>query len=60
MGQSGNNFSIRNNWVVDTGLYGIFPEFGHNGLIENNILSEIEDAAASSISLSMLFSINPL
>ena len=45
MGQSGNNFSIRNNWVVDTGLYGIFPEFGHNGLIENNILSGIEDAA---------------
>jgi parallel beta-helix repeat protein len=45
MGQSGNNFSIRNNWVIDTGLYGIFPEFGHNGLIENNILSEIEDAA---------------
>ena len=25
MGQSGNNFSIRNNWVIDTGLYGIFP-----------------------------------
>ena len=45
MGQSGNNFSIRNNWVIDTGLYGIFPEFGHNGLIENNILSGIEDAA---------------
>ena len=45
MGQSGNNFSIRNNWVIDTGLYGIFPEFGENGLIENNILSGIEDAA---------------
>jgi len=45
MGQAGNNFSIRNNWVVDTGVYGIFPEFGENGLIENNVLSGIEDAA---------------
>ena len=26
-------------------MYGIFPEFGENGLIENNILSGIEDAA---------------
>jgi parallel beta-helix repeat protein len=45
MGQAGNNFSIRNNWVIDTGVYGIFPEFGENGLIENNVLSGIEDAA---------------
>ena len=45
MGQAGNNFSIRNNWIVDTGVYGIFPEFGENGLIENNVLSGIEDAA---------------
>ncbi len=45
MGQAGNNFSIRNNWIIDTGVYGIFPEFGENGLIENNILSGIEDAA---------------
>ena len=45
MGQAGNNFSIRNNWVLDSGVYGIFPEFGENGLIENNILSGIEDAA---------------
>ena len=45
MGQAGNNFSIRNNWVTDSGVYGIFPEFGENGLIENNILSGIEDAA---------------
>ena len=45
MGQAGNNFSIRNNWVIDSGVYGIFPEFGENGLIENNILSGIEDAA---------------
>ena len=25
MGQAGNNFSIRNNWVIDSGVYGIFP-----------------------------------
>ncbi len=45
MGQAGNNFVIRHNWVVDTGVYGIFPEFGQNGLIEYNVLSGIEDAA---------------
>ncbi len=45
MGQAGNNFSIRNNWIIDTGVYGIFPEFGDNGLIENNVLTGIEDAA---------------
>ncbi len=45
MGQAGNNFIIRNNWVVDAGVYGIFPEFGKNGLIEHNVLSGIEDAA---------------
>ena len=45
MGQAGNNFVIRNNWIIDTGVYGIFPEFGKNGLIEHNILSGIEDAA---------------
>ncbi len=45
MGQAGNNFLIRNNWIVDAGIYGIFPEFGKNGLIEHNILSGISDAA---------------
>ena len=45
MGQAGNNFVIRNNWVDDTGVYGIFPEFGTNGLISHNVLSGIEDAA---------------
>ncbi len=45
MGQAGNNFVIRHNWIVDTGVYGIFPEFGQNGLIEYNVLSGIEDAA---------------
>ena len=45
MGQAGNNFLIRNNNVIDTGVYGIFPEFGTNGLISHNVLSGIEDAA---------------
>src|SRR5688572_25011524 len=25
MGQAGNNYVIRNNWIGDTGVYGIFP-----------------------------------
>jgi parallel beta-helix repeat protein len=45
MGQAGNNFVIRYNWVIDTGVYGIFPQYGQNGLIAYNKLSEIEDAA---------------
>lgn len=45
MGQAGNNFSIRNNWIYDAGVYGIFPQFGTNGLVELNKLSGIEDAA---------------
>jgi parallel beta-helix repeat protein len=45
MGQAGNNYVIRNNWVIDAGVYGIFPEFGKNGIIEHNVLSGIEDAA---------------
>ncbi|MCO4811749.1 MAG: right-handed parallel beta-helix repeat-containing protein [Gammaproteobacteria bacterium] len=45
MGQAGNNFLIRNNRIVDTGVYGIFPEFGTNGLVTHNVLSGIEDAA---------------
>ena len=45
MGQAGNNFVLRNNWIIDAGVYGIFPQFGKNGLIEHNILSGIEDAA---------------
>jgi parallel beta-helix repeat protein len=45
MGQAGNNFLIRNNNIIDTGIYGIFPEFGTNGLVTHNVLSGIEDAA---------------
>lgn len=45
MGQAGNNYVIRNNWIVDTGVYGIFPQYGKNGLVERNVLTGIEDAA---------------
>ena len=45
MGQAVNNFIIRNNIVVDTGVYGIFPQLGKNGIVAHNILSGIEDAA---------------
>lgn len=45
MGQAGNNFVIRYNWIIDTGVYGIFPQYGKNGLIEYNTLTGIEDAA---------------
>ena len=36
---------IRNNWILDTGVFGIFPQFGKNGTVERNILTGIEDAA---------------
>jgi len=45
MGQAGNNFVLRNNWIIDAGVYGIFPQYGMNGLIEHNMLTGIEDAA---------------
>ncbi|MFD2164796.1 parallel beta-helix domain-containing protein [Thalassotalea euphylliae] len=45
MGQAGNNFEIRDNVIVDTGVYGIFPQLGKNGIVEGNIISGIEDAA---------------
>lgn len=45
MGQAGNNFEIRNNLIVDTGVYGIFPQLGRNGVVELNVVSGIEDAA---------------
>jgi hypothetical protein len=45
MGQAGNNFEIRNNVVTDTGVYGIFPQLGQNGVVEHNVVSGIADAA---------------
>jgi hypothetical protein len=45
MGQAGNNFEIRNNVIVDSGVYGIFPQLGKNGIVEHNVVSGIADAA---------------
>jgi parallel beta-helix repeat protein len=45
MSQAGNNYEIRNNIIIDTGVYGIFPQLGKNGVIEHNVVSGIEDAA---------------
>ncbi len=45
MSQAGNNWEIRDNIIVDTGVYGIFPQLGQNGVVEHNVISGIEDAA---------------
>ena len=45
MSQAGNNYEIRNNLIKDTGVYGIFPQLGTNGVVKHNIVSGIEDAA---------------
>ncbi len=45
MTQGANNFIIRNNIVIGTSVYGIFPQFGKNGLVSHNIVSKVEDAA---------------
>ncbi|MCH8860990.1 MAG: right-handed parallel beta-helix repeat-containing protein [Proteobacteria bacterium] len=45
MGQAGNNFVIRGNVIIDAGIYGIFPQFGRNGLVAHNLLTGIADAA---------------
>jgi len=45
MTQGANNFIIRNNIIVGTSVYGIFPQFGKNGLVSHNIVSIVEDAA---------------
>lgn len=45
MSQAGNSWEIRNNLIIDTGVYGIFPQLGKNGVVEHNVVSGIEDAA---------------
>jgi len=45
MHQGANNYEIRHNLIEETGIYGIFPQLAHNGLIEDNVLWGIEDAA---------------
>jgi parallel beta-helix repeat protein len=44
MTQGANNFKIINN-LVHAAFYGIFPQFGKNGLIKGNTISGADDAA---------------
>jgi len=43
MTQGANNFKIINN-VVEGAFYGIFPQFGKNGLVKGNTVTGAEDA----------------
>jgi parallel beta-helix repeat protein len=43
--QGANNYRIHNNIVENIHLYGIFPQFGKNGLVSQNIISRSSDAA---------------
>ncbi len=45
MTQGANDFKILNNVIDESGVYGIFPEFGVNGLVAYNVMWGIEDAA---------------
>lgn len=42
--QGANNFRIHNNIIENIFLYGIFPQFGKNGLVSQNIVSNSADA----------------
>jgi len=42
--QGANNYRIHNNIVENIFLYGIFPQFGKNGLVSQNIVSACTDA----------------
>lgn len=43
MTQGANNYRIVDNYV-DGGFYGIFPQFGKNGLVARNRVTRVEDA----------------
>lgn len=43
MTQGANNYRILDNYV-DGGFYGIFPQFGRNGLVARNRVTRVEDA----------------
>ncbi len=45
MTQGGNNFRIIRNRVEGRSFYGIFPQFGKNGLVAWNTVWDVEDAA---------------
>ena len=42
--QGANNYRIHNNIVENIFLYGIFPQFGKNGVVSQNIISNTSDA----------------
>lgn len=44
MTQGGNNFRILRNRVEGPSFYGIFPQFGENGLVEGNTIWKVDDA----------------
>jgi parallel beta-helix repeat protein len=44
MTQGGNNFRILRNRVEGPSFYGIFPQFGDNGLVEGNTVWKVDDA----------------
>jgi parallel beta-helix repeat protein len=43
--QGADNYRIHNNIIENIYLYGIFPQFGKNGLVSQNIVSNSADAA---------------
>lgn len=45
MTQGANNFTITNNVVEGDSVYGIFPQFGNNGIVSDNIVWNVHDAA---------------
>lgn len=45
MTQGANNYTITNNIVEGDSVYGIFPQFSINGLVADNVLWKVHDAA---------------
>ncbi|MFL6603410.1 MAG: right-handed parallel beta-helix repeat-containing protein [Steroidobacteraceae bacterium] len=43
--QGANNFAVLNNRVEGPGFYGIFPQYGRNGLVAHNVISGIGGSA---------------
>lgn len=43
MTQGANNFQVINN-IIEGAFYGIFPQYGKNGLLKGNVISGAEDA----------------
>ncbi|MBT4518886.1 MAG: cytochrome-c peroxidase [Halieaceae bacterium] len=45
MTQGANNYKIINNIVEGDSVYGIFPQFSNNGLVADNVIWNVHDAA---------------